>query len=223
MSKPAIEPSELNDVFDSLHEEMELYDVPRIVLYIIGGAAMNLGKHVHRTTVDVDLLGITYESDPDKVRSLHSNFPDEFRRCIDRVTEEFNLLENWLNFGPSGLIDALPVGFLGRAKQIIVGQRLAIRVAARIDLIYLKTHAVANTFGTPLSEVHHRDLEVLDPTPAELREAVQWSRDIYQSTSDAWNWDNRHLHVAYREIVMEISGQSLADDFFDPGGDHHGS
>ncbi len=90
---------------------------------MIGGSALTALCLVKRATKDVDLLAIAKDGELRSAEPL----PGALRVARDRVARDFDLDENWLNGGPTGLlIWGLPDGFLTRIVTRHYGQALAI-------------------------------------------------------------------------------------------------
>lgn len=209
---PAIQPAELRDALRALDDQMTLHDLEPLILVIIGGAAMTLGNYHRRTTIDVDVLDV--EGIPDQKRSSRGaspiEFPNSLQQCIRDVAREYDLRDDWLNSGPSFLVPSLPDGFRERADRYEIGDRLTVKVAARSDLILLKTYALVNLLDTPGGNVHREDLKRLDPDPSELRRALEWTRNIYREVG----WDNDYLHDVLRELMRSLTGETPGKEFF---------
>lgn len=210
-----IEPSELTPVLESLSQEMHLRNIKETHLIVIGGAAMNLGGYHLRATIDVDVLGVVKNPETTGKPELSTKFSEGFEECIRRVADEYNLMENWLNLGPSSITGTLPDGYLKRSERRDFGEKLSIHLVGRLDLIHLKLHALINTAGSARGEVHREDLEQLDPDPDELKAAIRWSHGLYQRIEDSWDWDNTRLRNGYRNIFKQIANESLDENFFD--------
>lgn len=214
MNGQEIKPDVLPKLLESLSDEMELRNVPETELVIIGGAAMNLGDYHRRATIDVDVLGVLDRSQPSGDVQLLAKFPKSLQGCVQRTAAEYSLMEKWLNFGPASLRGSLPENFLRRANKQSFGDRLSVHIAARIDLIYLKTHAVINTKGSDHGIVHREDLEKLNPDASELMEAINWSHGIYRTIDEQGTWDNKYLRKGYRLLFNELVESELPNDFF---------
>lgn len=213
----AIQPNELENIFEALDQYMRIHEVAPLTLQIIGGAAITLGEYNPRTTDDVDVIDIEgYVEDKHQKGKETTNieFPETFKQSIQDVAEEFNLMNNWLNHGSSFLHPLLPEGFRDRADHRKYGPRLSVKVSSRNDLIYLKTYAVINSLGTSIEPVHRQDLERLAPTATELTNAIDWSRGIYREINDEWNWDNQHLHESFKDLMQSLTGKRLPGKFF---------
>ena len=140
----------LADVYDNLGG-------PKLTIGICGGAALSLLGLIDRTTKDIDL-----------VTPIH--LPAEFNQATKVVADEFGLPQNWINQGPKILAEmGLPEGFEQRAIKKRYGRKLTENLASRLDLIFFKTYASVDRGG-----YHFDDLNKLNPTPDELRQAAIW-------------------------------------------------
>jgi hypothetical protein len=138
-------------------------------LVVVGGSALLALGFINRPTKDIDVVavrsaGVLRKADP---------LPKELIDARDRVTRDFDLLENWLNPGPAGLMDfGLPEGFLDRVETRNFGDALTVHFASRLDQIHFKLYAFADQEGGK----HEQDLHALEPTRDELVKAARWSR-----------------------------------------------
>lgn len=202
----SIQPEELRKILRALDEYMALYDVEPLTLVVIGGAAMALGEYHRRTTVDVDVLDVKGIPEPEESSPRGAEpiaFPESFQQCIREIAREYDLRNDWLNSGPSFLFPSLPDGVRERADRYEIGDHLTVKVAARTDLILLKTYALVNLLDTPKGDVHREDLKKLDPDPSEFRRALNWTRDIYRSVG----WDSGYLRDVLRKLMRSVTGE----------------
>ncbi len=147
-----------------------------IGIVIVGGAALNLLGIVQRTTRDIDVIALADPTDANRQALLQppDQLPDWLQRAIQEVGRDLGLMSGWLNAGPAlQWKQGLPPGLETR-----VGWRtysgLAVGIASRYDLIFLKLYAAADATGP--ESVHYQDLLRLQPTTAELDAAAQWVR-----------------------------------------------
>jgi hypothetical protein len=91
----------------------------------------------------------------------------------DRVARDFSLPADWLNPGPTDLLEfGLPEGLIGRLERRDYGDSLTVYFASRYDQIHFKLYAlVVQGPGK-----HEADLRDLSPTEEELLAAARWSR-----------------------------------------------
>jgi hypothetical protein len=123
---------------------------------------------VSRTTRDVDVVALLQGEELVSAEPL----PAGLIGAATRVAEDFGLPSNWLNPGPTGLLEfGLPLGFLERGEQRSYGLSLVVVFASRFDQIHFKLYAVVDE-GVGR---HLTDLEALEPTEPELLAAAAWS------------------------------------------------
>lgn len=155
----------------------------QLEIVVIGGSALTALGLIRRATRDVDLLAIAEDGELRPAEPL----PDALRTARDRVARDFDLDENWLNAGPTGLLKwGLPAGFMTRIVTRRYGQALTVHFAGRIDQIHFKLFAMVDQAGGR----HEADLRALHPTAAELIAAARWS--VTQDPSPG-----------YRMVLME--------------------
>jgi hypothetical protein len=165
---PTIGPDELHDVLAALGDLLEPIG-ERFHLVVIGGSGLAAIGAVSRTTRDVDVVALERDGELIPAEPL----PDAIRTAAATVARDLRLEVNWLNAGPSGLLDlGLPVGFASRLAGRDYGSMLRVSFAARIDQIFFKLYAFADR-EEPRDLT---DLQQLDPTPGELRDAARWAR-----------------------------------------------
>lgn len=122
-----------------------------------------------RTRRDIDILAVVEDG---ALRSA-APLPPELREAVRDVGRNLGLAEDWLNPGPTSLLDlGLPAGFMERARRLVFGS-LTVDFAGRFDQICFKLYAA--TDQGPRSK-HVQDLRQLDPTLDELRAAAKWTR-----------------------------------------------
>ena len=142
----------------------------RIELVVCGGSALAAIGLVNRTTNDVDVLGIVERSDS-KLIINRASFPKWFKSSIKKVARNFNLPPNWINAGPTSLVDfGLPRGLEERLIGKRFGDYLTVYYISRIDQIFLKLYASVDRGG-----YHIDDLMKLKPTNEEIEAAARWS------------------------------------------------
>ncbi len=145
-------------------------------LVVVGGGALVLQGYIQRPTEDLDVLAMVGD---DGWRG-EKPFPEPLARLIGIVGLSLDLpVEGphdraWLNPGPSFLMDqGLPIGFQQRVETRRF-HGLTLRVAARIDLLYLKVLAATSFDRIARRKVDVADLVALRPTPTEIRGALRW-------------------------------------------------
>jgi hypothetical protein len=136
---------------------------------IVGGSALLALELVDRTTQDVDVVALRHDGALIKADPL----PRDLIDARNRVANDFALPEEWLNPGPSALIDfGLPEGFLERVSTWDLGAGLTVHFVSRLDQIHLKLYALVDQgIGK-----HEGDLRALVPSQEELIEAARWTR-----------------------------------------------
>jgi hypothetical protein len=142
----------------------------RFELVVIGGSGLLALGVIDRATRDVDIVALREGAD------LHSAdpLPPTLVAARDRVARDFSLPNDWLNPGPTDLLDlGLPDGFLGRLERRDFGPALTVHLASRHDQIHFKLYAMVDSGGPGK---HEQDLRALSPTEEELLAAAAWSR-----------------------------------------------
>jgi hypothetical protein len=135
----------------------------------IGGGALSLLGLISRSTKDIDIVAIVEGGQFVSAETL----PAELDRARTDVATALHLPNDWLNSGPTQLLDfGLPEGF---EKRMITKRYrgLTIHLAGRLDQIYFKLYAAIDR--GPRSK-HVDDLWKLEPTNQELLAAAQWAR-----------------------------------------------
>lgn len=124
---------------------------------------------IERSTRDVDLLALRSGDDLAPARPL----PKSLETARDLVARDFGLPADWLNPGPTDLLDlGLPDGFLERLERREYGDCLTVYLASRFDQIQFKLYALVDQGPGK----HEEDLRALRPTDDELLAAARWSR-----------------------------------------------
>jgi hypothetical protein len=165
-------------------------------LVVVGGGAMLLLGLLSRPTNDLDLVGRVEQgavlgADP---------LPPALEQAITDVARALDLPTDWLNPGPTPLLDlGLPAGFAGRAHVRQYGS-LKLLLADRFDQIHFKLYAAVDQ--GPHSK-HFADLQSVGPTPEELLSAARWAR-----TQDPSEGFRAELHKA-----LEALGTKVAREF----------
>ena len=136
---------------------------------MIGGSALLTLGLVERTTKDVDIVALRSGDDLESAKPL----PDGLRAAGDLVARDFSLPAEWLNPGPTELLEfGLPDGFVDRLQRRDYGEGLVVYLASRYDQIHFKLYAAVDQGPGK----HEQDLRALAPTEAELLAAARWSR-----------------------------------------------
>ena len=135
----------------------------------MGGSALLALELVTRPTKDVDVVALR---EHDALRTA-APLPTLLATARERVARDFGLPPDWLNGGPTGLLDfGLPDGFLGRAERRDHGAALTAWYASRLDQIHFKLYATVDQGPGK----HEADLRALNPTTEELLTAALWTR-----------------------------------------------
>ncbi len=157
-----------DDLLDALGEQLAAQRECFTIAVVGGSALLALGL-VSRATRDVDVLAIV---DGEELTSAQP-LPAALVGAAQTVARDFGLSKDWLNPGPTSLLDlGLPEGFFERAQHRHYGPGLEVLFASRVDQIHLKLYATVDQ-GTGK---HLKDLQALDPTERELLDAASWSQ-----------------------------------------------
>ncbi len=131
--------------------------------------------------------------------------PPQFTELVAEVGHELGITREWLNFGPSPLVEfGLPPGLEDRLKRMSFGRCLALHLVSRLDQIHLKIYAAMDP-KTRL-ETHLGDLLDLEPAEAEAQAAVGWL--LRRKTSPAFR---RKL----KQVLDRIGHEKLAEKLQD--------
>lgn len=138
-------------------------------LVVIGGSGLLALGLIERSTRDVDLLALRAGDELSSAKPL----PSALEAARDRVARDFSLPTDWLNPGPTGLLElGLPDGFIDRLERRDYGEGLTVYYASRYDQIHFKLYALVDQGPGK----HEGDLRALSPTEEELLAAAHWSR-----------------------------------------------
>jgi hypothetical protein len=152
-----------------LGEHLAYLGADHIELAVCGGSALNALGLVTRTTEDVDIFAFVEDGLPIACREM----PPILRKAADRVAADYNLTEEWLNLGPSSIMDlGLPAGLSDRWHRREYGPRLAVCFIDRFDQIHFKLYAAVDQ---DRSSVHFSDLQTLHPEKEEIIAAARWT------------------------------------------------
>lgn len=140
-------------------------------LVVIGGSGLLAIEAVSRTTRDVDVVALEKDGSLISAEPL----PEAIVDAAAVVARDLGLEGNWLNAGPTSLLDAgLPTGFAERLTGRNYGSALRVSFASRIDQIFFKLYAAADR-RYPRD---FADLRQLGAMPEELRDAARWARSL---------------------------------------------
>ena len=139
----------------------------RAELAVIGGGSLLLSQLLERPTKDLDVVALVIAGQYRRAQP----FPDFLALAVRDVAEATGLAPDWLNPGPTSLLDfGLPLGFEQRAILRQFGA-LTLHLASRKDQICFKLYATVDQ--GPHSK-HAADLKKLAPSTDELRWAGDW-------------------------------------------------
>lgn len=141
----------------------------RFELVVVGGSGLLALGLIERSTRDVDLIALRSGDELGSAKPL----PASLETARDRVARDFALPADWLNPGPTDLLEfGLPEGFIDRLERRDYGDSLTVYFASRYDQIHLKLYALIDQGPGK----HETDLRALSPTEEELLAAARWSR-----------------------------------------------
>jgi hypothetical protein len=141
----------------------------RFELVLVGGSSLLALGLIERSTRDVDVLALRSGDQLSRAKPLPANL----EAARDRVARDFSLPADWLNPGPTDLLEfGLPAGFIERLEGRDYGDGLTVYFASRYDQIHFKLYALVDQGPGK----HEDDLRALAPTNAEFLAAARWSR-----------------------------------------------
>ena len=165
----------------------------RYELVVIGGSGLLALGMIERSTRDVDLVALRHGDELDSAKPM----PEPLRISRDRVARDFSLSSEWLNAGPTDLLDfGLPEGFLGRLERRDYGAGLTVYLASRYDQIHFKLYALVDQGPGK----HEDDLRALRPNEEELRAAARWARSHDPSEPFAGILDQVLSHLGVEDV-----------------------
>lgn len=110
---------DINKALNALEAQLRRLGM-KIEIVVCGGAALNAMGLVQRVTSDVDVLGIFEDDGIPTIR--RADFPDWLKESIQRVARDLNLPPDWMNNGPTSLVDlGLPEGLERRLEERAYG------------------------------------------------------------------------------------------------------
>jgi hypothetical protein len=152
-----------------LGEQLAYLGADHIGLAVCGGSALNALGLLSRTTEDVDIFAPVEDGLPVVCRDL----PPSLRRAADRVADDNNLPKEWLNLGPSSIMDlGLPVDLHEMWQWREYGSTLTVYFIDRFDQIHFKLYAAVDQ---DRASVHFADLQTLKPNREEIITAARWT------------------------------------------------
>ncbi len=141
----------------------------RFEVVAIGGGSLLLLGLIRRPTKDLDVVALLDSRKLERAEPL----PSPLREAAADVASTLGLAEDWINPGPTSLLDhGLPEGFLARLEIREFGG-LVVHIAGRTDQICFKFYA---TVDQGPNSKHAQDLRKLAPSPEELIAAARWAR-----------------------------------------------
>lgn len=163
-----ITPNSGERILEALGEQLAARG-ERYELVVVGGSALLALGLVERTTKDVDIVALRAGEGLKSARPM----PAGLRIAGDLVARDFALSTDWLNPGPTDLLElGLPVGFVDRLERRDYGNGLVVYLASRLDQIHFKLYAAVDQGPGK----HEADLRALAPSAEELVTAARWSR-----------------------------------------------
>ncbi len=157
---------EIEKILSALGEHLEAMNAIIPELVVCGGSALNLLGLVRRTTKDVDIVAFAERNSQGKVYLKKAEpLPPALEEAAGKVARDFNLIEDWLNPGPTSAVDlGLPEGLMERVETREFGRALTIHFLSRFDQIHFKLYAAVDQgMGK-----HYQDLVSLSPDAGEL-------------------------------------------------------
>lgn len=167
----------------------------RYELVVIGGSGLLALGVIERSTRDVGLLALRSDDELGSAEPM----PAGLEAARNRVARDFSLPADWLNPGPTDLLDfGLPEGFIGRLMRRDYGQALTIYFASRYDQIHFKLYALVDQGPGK----HEDDLRALSPTDEELTAAARWSRSHDPSEGYAQILGEVLAHMGVKDVDL---------------------
>lgn len=194
------DPDRLAVLLTALDRQLDLADSPPVGLAVCGGSALAALGLVHRTTRDVDILGLVRSTTRGIVVERLKQLPSVLAEAARRVARDFGLPDDWLDLRPAAQVEmGLPDGFGTRLTPRRYGSRLTVHYASRFDQIHLKLYAAVDQ-----DDYHVQDLRLLKPTSEEILAAARWT--LTQDVSDAFRTsleDFLRIH-GYEDIAKAV-------------------
>ncbi|WP_235598535.1 hypothetical protein [Kosmotoga arenicorallina] len=154
---------------------------------------------IRRVTKDIDILGVVDRSGG-IFRIIKADFPDWLEEALAKVARDFNIPHNWMNPGPTSLVDlGLPKGLEDRLTKKNYGNNLTVYYISRFDQIHFKLYASVDRGG-----YHVDDLLKLKPTSEEIEIAARWS--MTHDVSEGYRKVLKSLlkRLGYDDVVERI-------------------
>jgi len=161
----------LDELLTALDRQIALAGGNEVGLVVCGGSALAALGLIHRTTRDVDVLGLARATRGGIVVERLERLPELLASAALKVARDFNLPADWLNLGPAPQVGmGLPDGFGSRVEPRRYGRYLVVYYASRYDQIHFKLYAAVDQ-----DSYHVQDLALLKPTREELLAAARWT------------------------------------------------
>jgi len=151
---------------------------------VIGAGALSLLGIISRETKDVDVIDPEI---PNDIKLLAQEFA---KQASD------NLIQDWINNGPSSMRDKLPEGWQKRLQTIFSGKALTLLTLSRTDLLATKLQGLGDR-GERGPDWN--DIKAMKPTTAEMLEALEWAEQ--QDANPSWP---KHIRTLADRLMKEI-------------------
>jgi hypothetical protein len=193
--------NEIERALMALAEQLKTQNIGLIEIVVCGGAAMNVLGYVHRSTEDIDIVAfIDHDAEGKKHLTKAEYLMDKFFLAVKRVARDFVFTDNWLNCGPSSIMDfGLPDGLMDRVETRSYGVSLTVHFLTRYDQIHFKLYAAVDRGGT-----HVDDLLALNPTAGELEKAALWSMTHDPSDGYAMVLRSFLIQLGYQDVAKRL-------------------
>ncbi|CAA9254398.1 MAG: hypothetical protein AVDCRST_MAG77-2359 [uncultured Chloroflexi bacterium] len=175
-----MQPSETIARFDRFLAERGV----RFGAIIAGGTALVLLGVVSRATRDCDVLEPPL---PDEIAAAARAFAAQVRAAGEPLADD------WLNNGPSSLVDVLPPDWRAHTVVAFDGHALTLRALGRLDLLRSKLFALCDR-GLDLG-----DCLALRPSAEELAQVAPWVEA--QDAHPGWP---AHVHAALADLARRL-------------------
>lgn len=165
--------TEVEKILGALAEQLEAIGATSPELVVCGGSALNVLGLVSRTTKDVDVVALAEKNATGAIQLKKSApLPVVLTDAAARVARDFDLPDDWLNPGPTSVVDfGLPEGLMDRVETRRFSPKLVVHFLSRSDQIHFKLYAAVDQGPGK----HYHDLLALQPNAEKLEEAARWS------------------------------------------------
>lgn len=169
-----MEANKLKEALNRLSQILELND-EHYELVVGGGAGLILSEQISVGTYDIDVIAVLKDGTFEE-----PNWTDHFKDARETVSNELGIRSDWINAGPSSLIEILPTGFGARLKnnsdEMAFSEAITVRPVSRYDQIILKTYASLNMkYDSPKWHKHVNDLREMKVNPEEIASGIKWA------------------------------------------------